>query len=214
MGIKKEKKRFFNVTPDMSEYGTIVNIFHTDYDKASHEYLNINYGIMAIEKGAFKDITNLREIIINDSVRAIEAQAFMGCIRLTDIKLPKGLTEISSEIFYDCKLLDNLIIPDTVRKIGSNAFTNCVSLKTLKLPNSLRIIGANAFSGCTNLKELILPKDLISCGNNIVADSGVEYIVINRRFKEFLDVIVPDFLDIEEYEKDMIKVILKNNTQN
>lgn len=209
MRKKKEKKRFFNVTPDMSEYGTIVNIFHTDYDKASHEYININYGIMAIEKAAFKDIENLREIIINDSVRAIESQAFMGCIRLSDIKLPKGLTEISSEVFLNCKMLNNVALPDTVRKIGSNAFTNCQSLTSLKVPASVRIIGAEAFSGCTNLKELVLPKDLISCGNNIVKDSGVEYIVINRRFKEFLDVITPDFIDIEEYEKDMLKVILK-----
>lgn len=214
MHKKKEKKRFFNVTPDMSEYGTIVNIFQTDYDKSSHEYININYGIMAIEKGAFKDITNLREIIINDSVRSIEAQAFMGCIRLTDIKLPNNLTEISSELFYNCNMLENITIPETVRKIGSNAFTNCSSLKTLKLPRSIRIIGASAFSGCTNLKELILPKDLISVGNNLVVDSGIEYVVINRRFKEFFDTIFPDFIKIEEYEKDMLKVILKNNTPN
>ena len=209
---KKEKKHFFNVTPDMSEYGTIVNIFHTDYDKASHEYLNINYGIMAIEKGAFKGITNLKEIIINDSVRTIEAQAFMGCTRLYDVKLPMNLTEISSELFYGCTMLENITIPETVRKIGSNAFTNCSSLKVLKLPKSIRIIGAEAFSGCTNLKELILPKDLISVGNNLVINSGIESVVINRRFKEFFDTIFPDFVKIEEVEKDMLKVIIKNNT--
>ncbi len=208
---KKEKKHFFNVTPDMSEYGTIVNFFHTDYDKASHEYININYGIMAIEKGAFKDISNLKEIIINDSVRVIEAQAFMGCSRLTTISLPKNLTEISSELFYDCKMLENIVLPNTVRKIGTNAFTNCVSLKTIKLPNSLRIIGSEAFSGCTNIKELILPKDLISCGNNLIINSGIESITIHKRFKEFLDTITPGYLDIVEIDKEMIKVIIKNN---
>lgn len=211
---KKEKKHFFNVTPDMSEYGTIVNIFHTDYDKASHEYLNINYGIMAIEKGAFKDITNLKEIIINDSVRTIEAQAFKGCIRLSNITLPNGLTEIASEIFYDCRMLDNILIPNTVRKIGSNAFTNCTSLRDIKLPASIRIIGSEAFSGCTMLKELVLPRDLISIGNNLVINSTIESITLHKRFKDLLETIVPGYIKIEELEKEMIKVIVKNTQEN
>ena len=93
---KKEKKHFFDITPDMTEYGTIVNLFQTDFAKASYEYVNINYGVMAIEKGAFRNLLSLKEIIINSSVRVIEAQAFMGCNKLSKIELPKNLTEISA----------------------------------------------------------------------------------------------------------------------
>ena len=203
---KKEKKHFFNVTPDMSEYGTIVNLFQNDYEKSTYEYININYGIMGIEKGAFKNLISLKEIVINDSVRVIEAQSFYGCNKLQNVKLPKGLTEIASELFYDCYSLENIELPETIRKIGFNAFSNCKSLKDLALPNSLRIIGPNAFDGCLELKNLNIPTDVISIGNDIVKNTNIEYVILNNRFKEKLDEILPGYKDIEELDKNMIKV--------
>lgn len=206
---KKEKKHFFNVTPDMSEYGTIVNLFQNDFEKSNYEYVNINYGIMGIEKGAFKNMISLKEIVINDSVRVIEAQSFYGCNKLSSIKLPKGLSEIASELFYDCYSLENIELPDTIRKIGFNAFSNCKSLKDIKLPNSLRIIGPSAFSGCLELKHLEIPTDVISIGIDIVKDTNIDYVILNNRFKEKLDEILPNYKEVEELEKNMIKVIFK-----
>ena len=40
---KKEKKHFFNVTPDMSEYGTIVNLFQNDYQLLLKGKKNITF---------------------------------------------------------------------------------------------------------------------------------------------------------------------------
>lgn len=203
---KKEKKHFYNITPDMSEYGTIVQLFQNDFSKNNYEYVNINYGINAIEKGAFKDMVSLKEIIINDSVRVIEAQSFKGCVKLSSIKLPKNLSEISSEVFYDCNALENIILPQTIRKIGSNAFTNCFELKTIVLPLSLRIIGSEAFTGCTSLKELIIPKDVISIGTNIIKDSQIETVIIHNRFKDNIDSIIPGYTRIEEVDKELLRV--------
>lgn len=206
---KKEKKHFFNVTPDMSEYGTIVNLFQNDYEKTTYEYINVNYGIIGIEKGAFKNLISLKEIIINDSVRVIEAQSFYGCKKLTTVKLPKAITEIPSELFYDCYMLENITLPETVRKIGSNAFSNCKSLKEIKLPSSLRIIGSSAFSGCIELKYLEIPSDVISIGNDIIKDTNIDYVILNNRFNEKLDEILPGYKEVEELEKNMLKVIFK-----
>lgn len=203
---KREKKHFFNVTPDMTEYGSIVKLFQNDFEKSSHEYININYGVMGIEKGAFKDLKNLKEIIINDSVRVIEAQSFYGCTQLSSVKLPKDLTEIASEVFYDCVCLENITLPLTIRKIGSNAFTNCKSLKDIILPNSIRIIASEAFSGCVELKQLYIPQDAVFLGKDIVKNSNIEYVVLNNRFREGLNEILPNYKTIEELEKDMIKV--------
>lgn len=206
---KKEKKHFFNVTPDMTEYGNIVNLFQNEFDKNKHEYINVNYGVMAIEKGAFKDMISLKQIIINDSVRVIEPQSFMGCIKLTDIKLPNNLTEIPSEMFYNCHMLENIVFPLTIRKIGSNAFTNCYELKELKFPESLRIIGAEAFSGCTGLKQLNIPKSVISIGNNIIKNSNIEEVILHNRFKENINNIIPNNIGVEDIDKETIKVLIE-----
>ena len=203
---KKEKKHFFNVTPDMTEYGSIVKLFQNDFEKSRHEYININYGVMGIEKGAFKNLKSLKEIVINDSVRVIEAQSFYGCSQLSTVKLPKDLTEIASEVFYDCVCLENIILPITIRKIGSNAFTNCKSLKEIILPESIRIIASEAFSGCVELKQLIIPTDAVFLGKDIVKDSNIDYVILNSRFKENLNEILPNYKTIEELDKDMIKV--------
>ena len=206
---KKEKKHFFNVTPDMAEYGSIVKLFQNDFEKSSHEYINICYGVMGIEKGAFKDLKNLKEIIINDSVRVIEAQSFYGCSQLSSVKLPKDLTEIASEVFYDCSCLENIILPETIRKIGSNAFTNCKSLKEIALPESIRIIASEAFSGCVELKQLTIPTNAVFLGKDLIKNSNLEYVIINNRFRENLNEILPNYKRIEELEKDMIKVIFR-----
>ena len=105
-------------------------------------------------------------------------------------------------------MLDNVILPETIRKIGSNAFSNCSSLKNIVFSDNLRIIGSEAFSGCIELKELILPKDVISIGNNIALNTHIEYAILHKRFRETVDLIFPNYVKVENLEKDMIKVTL------
>ena len=135
-------------------------IIDTKYDLI--EKITIPSNINGIEvKGigseAFKNCTNLQEILIPNSVTHIDSSAFEDCYRLSSITLSNNLTSIGNSSFKDCASLLRVTIPNSVTNVDSSAFENCSYLQSVTLSNNLNSIGSSAFKGCASLPSITIP---------------------------------------------------------
>ena len=80
--------------------------------------------------------------------------AFRNCSQITDIVLPEGITTIEDLAFAGCYSLKNIKIPSSVRNIGMAAFEDCTSLESIEIPVLVTHIEKRAFKGCTKLKNV------------------------------------------------------------
>lgn len=126
--------------------------------------------VKSINFQAFKDLTNLRNIVIPDSVQTIGFSAFQNCTNLKSVKLPANLTEISKKMFQDCTSLEKIDIPNGITAIGLDSFFNCASLKEINIPSSVEKIDSGAFSDCSSLKQISLPQKVIAITSNMFSN--------------------------------------------
>lgn len=71
--------------------------------------VQLNNGLLRIERNAFDNCTLMEEIVIPDSVSAFDG--FSNCTSLKRINLPAAVKEFSSNAFFKCKALPFLRIP-------------------------------------------------------------------------------------------------------
>ena len=101
----------------------------------------------------FKNIKNLKKVILPDSLTDIPDKTFENCSALETVELPERLKTIGDSAFYNCTSLTTLNLPESIKSIGCYAFYNCSALSSaLTLPASLAEIKEYAFYNCMNLK--------------------------------------------------------------
>ena len=153
------------------------------------KWLTIKGSCYAIEKCAFIDCKNLKQIEITDTISVIGKCAFSENV-LSVLSLPQSVRIIKSfepyihngdpyirknedyasfftkepdpKIFsmIDYKGEENLVIPEGFTSIAPNTFSCLENLKTVTLPSSMLTIGKFAFSNCRNLSKIILNEGL------------------------------------------------------
>jgi hypothetical protein len=64
--------------------------------------------VMGIGKFAFKDCTDITDIILGSYVEILGSGAFSGCIALERIVIPKGLRRINKDAFAGCTALSDI----------------------------------------------------------------------------------------------------------
>ncbi len=116
--------------------------------------------IVSIGANAFKNCTNLQEVIISNTVTNIDSSAFENCSYLQSVALPSNLVAIGSSAFKGCASLPSITIPNSVTNIDSSAFENCSYLQSAILPNNLVAIGISAFKGCGSLGSIVIPNNV------------------------------------------------------
>ncbi len=123
-------------------YGDMKELAESDYT------VTIREGTTRIQDGAFRNKTNLKNVVIPETVEYIGKDAFGGCTSLTSITLPAAVTTIESYAFRDCTGLTSLTIPAGVTSISVGTFSGCTNLATVNLPSKLKSIGDFAFFEC------------------------------------------------------------------
>ena len=113
--------------------------------------------IYCIYTGAFRDMTNLTEVVWADDLTIIYSSAFYNCTSLNNIKIPSTVHTIESYAFQNCSNLSSVTLPKNLKKLGQNAFANCKGIRSLTLPDGLETIGKKAFSA-TTLTKLEIPE--------------------------------------------------------
>ena len=126
------------------------------------------YPVIAIDRAAFRDCSDLTSISIPRTVTAIGEHAFAGCTALDSVDIGDlgvwcGIdfeSETANPCYYAHRLflegmeIVDLVISDSVSKISSFAFSGCSSINSVSIPGAVREIGAAAFSNCSSLTSM------------------------------------------------------------
>ena len=105
----------------------------------------MNNGLHSIERFAFSECKELKQVSIPDSVLAIGDHAFSGCELLETIQLPSGMDTIEEATFTGCYKLSGITIPASVKTIKAYAFSECYALAKLNLLGGEIAIEENVF---------------------------------------------------------------------
>lgn len=125
-------------------------------------------GITEVGACAFRNATDLEEVILPEGVTRIGRRAFFGCTSLKRIVFPSTLRELDVFAFCGCEALESITLPEGVAALPSSAFADCTSLKEVVLPGVTELSG-KAFMGCTALTSVTLPR-LLHLGAFAFAD--------------------------------------------
>lgn len=143
--------------------------------------------VTIIESGAFKDNTNVTEVVVSDGVKSINSNVFYNCKALEKITIPQSVEIIGMKAFANTRwesveyeshteiVVNNILvgvkeglseytIPEAVKIIASGVFYNNTEIKSITLNNNIEKIGDYAFSGCTQITELNLPDSVKTIG--------------------------------------------------
>ncbi len=130
----------------------------------------VEYRIVAILDGAFKNNTKLKRITIGTNIKTIGESAFEGCTALETLVFKKTskVKIIGKRAFYKCTSLKKVTIPKSVVAIKDSAFEGCKKLTTVTFQSGskLKTLGAKVFKGCVALKKITIPKNVTSIGTS------------------------------------------------
>ena len=120
----------------------------------------------AIGNNTFKDVKDVKTIILPENIKTIGNYAFSGCSSLRSITNLPELETIGDYAFKGCSSLETFNIPNSVTSIGKNAFENCASLRNVIIPNGITSISNSAFKGCSSITSIVIPEAITSIGDS------------------------------------------------
>ena len=135
--------------------------------------------VVAIGRGAFKNRTDLKTVMIPDSVENIGIDTFSNCIQLENISWSKNLKKIGENAFYNCDNLQIVKIPKSLKDvyatydsidIPNGVFNGCSNLKTVNFEEGSTIIADALFRGCDGLEEVTIPDTITEIYGYVFAD--------------------------------------------
>ncbi|MCH5317356.1 MAG: leucine-rich repeat domain-containing protein [Eubacterium sp.] len=144
--------------------------------------------VTRISFDAFRNCSELEELVISKNVEDLYGKCFEDCINLKSIFVDERNTHYDSrnncnaviksranELVLGCI---NTVIPDTVVRINDFAFSECPS--KVIFPENVMSIGLMAFSGCSNLEELFIPYNTTEIDNmSFFVCSNIKRIVVD-----------------------------------
>ena len=148
--IRNRMPRLHNL--DMTDVTIVSNPY--DYYTGSHTETN------RISSNTFREMNNLRTVILPKSIDYVGDYAFYRCNNLISVKMWKGVNTIDNYVFQECRNLKNVELPEGLLSIGYSAFSQCENLESIILPSTLKAIGSSIFQNCSNLKSIVLPDEI------------------------------------------------------
>ena len=109
------------------------------------EHVDFFDSVTTIGAGAFRNCTELQELILPESVTEIGDGAFRGCTGLTEVTILCDLALIPEDLFSDCSKLTKVTIANGA--IPSGMFANLASLQEVTFGDGVTAIGDRAFAG-------------------------------------------------------------------
>ena len=141
----------------------------------------------AIGTGAFRNMKQLKNIILPEKLKSIGNSSFSECNSLEKIEIPETVEEIGNYAFSNCSSLKTITIPDGIKSIPDGCFNGCTSLESIDLPESIDSIGSFAFSGtkeylaCYSLKSITIPSNVTVLPDSCFANcTGLEKVILSE----------------------------------
>ena len=160
--------------------------FYTDPVKKVSLPNTIEY----IGSSAFRDCSQISELILPSEIKYIGANAFFGLEKIKSVVIPERITQIFPYTFAMCTDLKSVVIKGNVTAIYEGAFNSCKNLESINFPNSLKFIQEGAF-GNVGLKKVELPPNVDICEHAFSNCKSLKKIVFkqggNSKYNEMLE---------------------------
>lgn len=128
-------------------------------DKDGIASVRIPRSITSIERGAFKDCSNLNSVVFDKygQLKTLGSEAFSDCVSLQSITLPKSIQTTGFSAFFNCSKLERVDFDgeSVLTIIGHEMFASCEALSSFEVPKYVRVIEEGAFFGCEALKTIV-----------------------------------------------------------
>lgn len=140
--------------------------------------------VTRIEKEAFKDFTELNEIIVPDSIVSIGEHAFDNTAWYIDSEFKEDVL-FAGKVAYTYNPyregINDVVFDEGTLGIADYAFISH-SLQSVVFPNSILYIGKSAFNDCNFLTNIIIPSE-VYIGEKAFYESGLENVIIEEGVK-------------------------------
>ena len=146
------------------------------------ESIALPEGVRKIEYCAFRNCTNLKEIVLPSTLDSIGGSLFEGCASLESIRIPRNVTKVSSRVFQGCYSLKEVVVDERNRTFDSRRHCNAIidsaqdtivaGCGASVILEGIKGIGAEAFSD-TGIRSIYIPKSVQKIGE--MAFSGCQF---------------------------------------
>ncbi len=192
-------------------------------------------GVEKIANNAFKDNTEITEVICPESLREIGDDAFKGCVNLQKIDLNEGLKSIGMDAFIDTGLKE-IVLPSTLSDISLTPFECRMNVnvlndyfssydgilynedettlilyprkeiqKKIEISDSVTHIEAYAFEN-NEAEEIVIPEDINTLENDIFSGcENLKTLTIKEYYPDLIN-IKDDTFDGFEIENCVLRV--------
>lgn len=114
-------------------------------------YRNIAVTTIGEQAFEYKKITG---IILPDTVTTIQKNAFYQCSNLKNISFGANISIIEKKAFFKCSALEILHLPNSLTTLKEHAFACCSFLKSIYIGKSITTIEMKAFMDCKKLTSI------------------------------------------------------------
>ncbi len=149
-----------------------------------------NVTVTAIKDGIFKNMKDIKTVVLPSTLTKIGEEAFAGCSEMTSINLG-AVKELSRNAFRGCLGLENVTLGDELVGIPEGVFS-VSGLKRIVIPGSAQKIEKNAFSGCRNLSVIVLKEGVRSISEMALLNCPLVHLHLPASFEKLGDNQVGD----------------------
>ena len=140
----------------------------TDCDTAASGVLTIpttapdGSAVKVIAADAFKECSQITEVIVPEGIEAIWQYAFQNCTSLEQISLPDNLQDIGIRYTFRNTGLTSLHLPRQITVIPTGLVRDCSQLSHITWEGMITDIAHQAFHQANNLNTVIMPKSAVN----------------------------------------------------
>ena len=156
------------------------------------------YTVTSIGADAFRNSSELTEVVLPSTIKRIERFAFSYCSNLRSINIGRAVTFIGTAAFNECTALDVVNIEDlaawcTVELenylssplTNGRLFVNGQEVQDLVIPESVQQVNNDVFGMCRSLKSVTIPGSLSIIGEDAFwGCENLRSVTVNGRVDE------------------------------
>ena len=153
----------------------LATIGDSAFKETAIESLIFDKELEEISASCFISCKKLKKVDLSKAskLKIIPNNAFRNCTNLSEVLLPKKLEVIGSYAFAQCPKLKPVKLPETLDAIQLGAFAFDTGIKEIYIPRDLTIFNNAAYTGC-NIQKISIHKSNkvfhVSHGNTLVVD--------------------------------------------
>ena len=153
----------------------VTNLYNNLFDGCTGiTSISLPETLQSINGYAFRNCSQLSEIVVPEGVTTVGEHCFENCTSLTSVSLPTTLKVLENHLFKNCNQLESFVFQPTMEKVEEHCFDQCLSLKNLRFDDGTRSI---AFSTVVSMFR-DSPLENMYVGRNI------DYTLIEGKEKE------------------------------